>query len=121
MIDASTKVPSGLLNGNYFDFGDFEECYGIKNKNIYGKYCLGTYPISSVGSGNQVLKLNLTQHNQVARYRYTAIIIKKKIDCRNTSSAQTFRIRPKLFRNSLCCLRSSYTESRGNSRVGNVY
>ncbi|XP_071452991.1 nose resistant to fluoxetine protein 6-like [Hetaerina americana] len=51
MYDASAKIPSGLLNGNVNQYGDFDQCIGIevalgrnsnslKNNQIQGKYCL---------------------------------------------------------------------------------
>ncbi|CAL1674854.1 unnamed protein product [Lasius platythorax] len=41
MYDATAKVPSGLLNGNINQFGDFDECVGVEGKDgIRGQYCL---------------------------------------------------------------------------------
>lgn len=65
MIDASTKQPSGLLGGNFFDLGHFDECYGIKNDDIFGKYCLGTYAVPLVGSDENKFTLNATQQKVV--------------------------------------------------------
>jgi hypothetical protein len=48
VFDASTKFPNGLVVGNFFDLGNFDECLAIKYKNLYGKYCLGTLPLSSL-------------------------------------------------------------------------
>ncbi|XP_015839400.1 nose resistant to fluoxetine protein 6-like [Tribolium castaneum] len=41
MLDAWSKLPSGIMDGNLIDLGSFDECYGIEYNNIYGKYCLG--------------------------------------------------------------------------------
>lgn len=44
VYDASSKFPSGLLNGRYIDLGDFDECINCvdpSNKQYIGKYCLG--------------------------------------------------------------------------------
>lgn len=47
MLDSWGKVPSGLLVGNTYDLGNFDECYDIRhtsiNSNIgdiQGQYCL---------------------------------------------------------------------------------
>lgn len=42
MYDASAKLPSGLLNGNVNQLGDFDMCLAARspNMNIKGKYCL---------------------------------------------------------------------------------
>lgn len=39
-MDASSKGPSGLLTGNNYQFGDFDECIRIHEPthNIRGKY-----------------------------------------------------------------------------------
>ncbi|XP_020278398.1 nose resistant to fluoxetine protein 6-like [Pseudomyrmex gracilis] len=43
MYDATAKMPSGLLNGNVNQFGDFDECVGVRGKDgIQGQYCLAT-------------------------------------------------------------------------------
>ena len=41
MYDATAKIPSGLLNGNVNQLGDFDECLGVEgSEGIRGKYCL---------------------------------------------------------------------------------
>ncbi|XP_033228277.1 O-acyltransferase like protein-like [Belonocnema kinseyi] len=41
MYDATAKMPSGLLNGNVNQLGDFDECLGVEgSEGIRGKYCL---------------------------------------------------------------------------------
>jgi hypothetical protein len=41
VYDATAKMPSGLLNGNVNQLGDFDECLGIEGKDgIRGQYCL---------------------------------------------------------------------------------
>lgn len=43
VYDATAKMPSGLLNGNVNQFGDFDECVGVRGKDgIQGQYCLAT-------------------------------------------------------------------------------
>lgn len=43
VIDAWGKLPSGLLDGNFYDFGTFSECFHIqRNMELYPtKYCTG--------------------------------------------------------------------------------
>ncbi|KAL3271385.1 hypothetical protein HHI36_021869 [Cryptolaemus montrouzieri] len=51
MLDASSKfLLSGILDGNFFDLGYYDECLSIKNGDldIYGKYCLAAIPISEI-------------------------------------------------------------------------
>lgn len=36
MFDATAKVPSGILNGNVNQYGDFDECLSVEN----AQYCL---------------------------------------------------------------------------------
>lgn len=57
VLDASAKIPSGLLRGNVNQLGDFDQCLGIsarvkvdskKTIKIQGKYCLASidfYPV----------------------------------------------------------------------------
>ncbi|KAF4517143.1 hypothetical protein B566_EDAN006442 [Ephemera danica] len=40
MFDASAKIPSGLLNGNVNQLGDFDQCLSINHGDISGQYCL---------------------------------------------------------------------------------
>lgn len=41
MFDATAKIPSGLLNGNVNQFGDYDECVGIEgSEGVRGQYCL---------------------------------------------------------------------------------
>lgn len=43
MFDSSAKVGSGLLKGNVFQVGDYEQCLDINDivngREIIGKYC----------------------------------------------------------------------------------
>ncbi|XP_048512297.1 nose resistant to fluoxetine protein 6-like [Athalia rosae] len=44
MLDAMSKIPSGILTGNIVDLGTYDECIGAKNddnsNNIQGKHCI---------------------------------------------------------------------------------
>nr|XP_016931644.1 O-acyltransferase like protein [Drosophila suzukii] len=42
MIDAWGSIPSGILSGNLYDLGNFDECINIEKENIRGKYCFLT-------------------------------------------------------------------------------
>ncbi|KAK1137721.1 hypothetical protein K0M31_002215 [Melipona bicolor] len=47
MYDATAKIPSGLLNGNVNQFGDFDECIEIEGSDgIQGQYCLAYLQLS---------------------------------------------------------------------------
>ncbi|XP_063927803.1 nose resistant to fluoxetine protein 6-like [Zophobas morio] len=62
MVDATSKVPSGLLNYNFGEMGDFQECVGTQGSGeIVGKYCLGdlsfsngTFNAPGVGTGSML-------------------------------------------------------------------
>ncbi|CAH1101350.1 unnamed protein product [Psylliodes chrysocephalus] len=40
MFDATTKFPTGFLEGSSYDFGNFDECIDSGNRYFTGKYCL---------------------------------------------------------------------------------
>lgn len=42
VFDANAKLPSGLLNGNINQLGDFDQCLGVEQPGgeIRGQYCL---------------------------------------------------------------------------------
>lgn len=55
-MDASAKIPSGLLRGNANQLGDFDLCTGIRTKvkikddktvKIKGKYCLANIDVTA--------------------------------------------------------------------------
>lgn len=43
VVDSWGKLPSGVLSGNFYEFGAFSQCFDIKrNDELYKtKYCLG--------------------------------------------------------------------------------
>lgn len=56
VIDASAKIPSGLLRGNVNQLGDFDQCMEIRTKvklkedksvKIKGKYCLANIDVEA--------------------------------------------------------------------------
>lgn len=49
MHDASAKIPSGLINGNLNQYGDFDQCLNVispQEDNFHGKYCLSYIQIA---------------------------------------------------------------------------
>lgn len=44
MLDSSAKLPSGLLNGNVNQLGDFDQCLDVADsvEKIKGQYCLAS-------------------------------------------------------------------------------
>ncbi|XP_076750177.1 nose resistant to fluoxetine protein 6 isoform X2 [Xylocopa sonorina] len=66
MYDATAKIPSGLLNGNANQFGDFDECIGIQGSDgIQGQYCLAYFQLSIDES-----RLDLTHLHQLLHSHY---------------------------------------------------
>lgn len=49
MIDSAGKIPSGLLEGNVFNLGHYDQCMNINYKKLNGKYCLIKLPFSEEG------------------------------------------------------------------------
>lgn len=48
MHDASAKIPSGVLNGNINQYGDFDQCLNViaPDDEFSGKYCLAYVQLS---------------------------------------------------------------------------
>ncbi|CAG4952659.1 unnamed protein product [Colias eurytheme] len=53
-LDASAKIPSGVLSLNVFDYGDYYECldidHAISDMHIQGKYCMINIPFTQKSS-----------------------------------------------------------------------
>lgn len=49
MYDSTAKLPSGMLNGNINQLGDFDMCLNAisEEQDIYGKYCLAYMQIDA--------------------------------------------------------------------------
>ncbi|KAJ8909463.1 hypothetical protein NQ315_011232, partial [Exocentrus adspersus] len=64
VLDATSKIPVGILSGNLGDYGQYRQCLNTESKNgaIKGKYCLGTLPYSNnvVGVGEDAVLQRLT-------------------------------------------------------------
>lgn len=56
VLDASSKIPSGLLKGNMKDIGMYDECVSIKtmkeNTTIVGRHCMYTLDIKTIAQLN---------------------------------------------------------------------
>lgn len=48
VYDATAKIPSGVLNGNINQYGDFDQCLGVESasKSFRGQYCLARIMVS---------------------------------------------------------------------------
>lgn len=46
VFDASAKLPSGILNGNINQYGDFDQCLSVNAKDFLGQYCLTSIQLS---------------------------------------------------------------------------
>ncbi|KAK9498833.1 hypothetical protein O3M35_003389 [Rhynocoris fuscipes] len=51
MVDATSKIPSGLLNGHFIDLGQYDECVKISaplqhNYTVHGQHCLVDFVIT---------------------------------------------------------------------------
>lgn len=67
VYDATAKIPSGLLNGNVNQFGDFDECIGIRgSEEIQGQYCLAYLHLSIDESRVDLKYLHRLLHSHYA-------------------------------------------------------
>ncbi|XP_025421860.1 nose resistant to fluoxetine protein 6-like [Sipha flava] len=73
MYDASAKIPSGILNGNINQFGDFDQCLGANDESlgIKGQYCLAFIELSLPPNANEKWKyiLDLVHSHSAFRSR----------------------------------------------------
>lgn len=51
VFDATAKLPSGILNGNGNQYGDFDECLSIDGP-VRGKYCLASLEMTLRGDAH---------------------------------------------------------------------
>lgn len=58
VYDSSAKIPSGILNGNINQFGDFDQCLKVNDENsgIQGQYCLTYVEMTLPSNSNEKLK-----------------------------------------------------------------
>jgi hypothetical protein len=73
VYDASAKIPSGILNGNINQFGDFDQCLGANDESlgIKGQYCLAFIELSLPPNANEKWKyiLDLVHSHSAFRSR----------------------------------------------------
>ncbi|XP_049823873.1 uncharacterized protein LOC126265671 [Aethina tumida] len=58
ILDANAKIPSGILNSNFYDAGSYDECYQLETgvEDLYGKYCMGHVPLSVPSEYKEVIQ-----------------------------------------------------------------
>ncbi|GBP56370.1 Nose resistant to fluoxetine protein 6 [Eumeta japonica] len=68
--DSSAKLPSGLLNGNVNQFGDFDQCLGAERRaasggaGLRGKYCLASLQLRLQGTAPAaVIRMHRLMHS----------------------------------------------------------
>ncbi|CAH1160159.1 unnamed protein product [Phaedon cochleariae] len=64
MLDASSKLPTGLLSYNFGEMGDFEECLATESldHSIQPRYCLGGFSTSSF---QKIYEQNSSDHEKI--------------------------------------------------------
>lgn len=55
MLDATAKLPSGILSGNLNQFGDFDECLSVE----HAQYCLTELNLDSLWQNHNLPYKNL--------------------------------------------------------------
>lgn len=67
MLDASGKIPFGLLTWNINSLGNFDECikidYSSVDSKIKGKYCVAKFPITRSDDITKKFHEALTKEN----------------------------------------------------------
>jgi hypothetical protein len=67
-------VPSGILNGNVNQFGDFDQCLSViaSNQSFQGKYCLASLQPKKLRKSDQILEdyIKLIQSNYFLRSEF---------------------------------------------------
>lgn len=69
MFDSNAKLPSGLLNGNVNQLGDFDQCLGVEQPggSVRGQYCLAYIEVSlGAGQTGPVADLHGLLHSHYA-------------------------------------------------------
>lgn len=71
MMDSTSKLPTGLLNYNFHDFGNFDQCIDIQSErdNIRGKYCMANMFVnkSTIDDPPEHLKKRVYLRNLISR------------------------------------------------------
>lgn len=67
VYDATAKMPSGLLNGNVNQLGDYDECVGVEGEDgVRGRYCLAYLQLDVDGSRSDLAHLHRLLHSHYA-------------------------------------------------------
>ncbi|XP_050528916.1 nose resistant to fluoxetine protein 6-like [Daktulosphaira vitifoliae] len=68
MYDSSAKVPSGILNGNINQFGDFDQCLNANDQSsgIQGQYCLAYVEMDAAGDNEKIKNIIKLMHSHSA-------------------------------------------------------
>lgn len=70
MIDSAGKIPSGLLEGNIFNPGHFDQCININYKQLNGKYCLIKLPTSGKGQMSENVQTEMRRQMVSQMYHF---------------------------------------------------
>lgn len=64
-IDSWGKLPSGILSGNLFEIGSYDQCVKIAETSFTGQYCLSTFniDISAVPLSGSLIKTRQSAKN----------------------------------------------------------
>ncbi|CAB3382230.1 Hypothetical predicted protein [Cloeon dipterum] len=69
MLDSSANFPSGVLEGNVYNLGDFDECLSVDTGHVRGRYCLAT--LNLLGPASPVSKEQ--QKSRPVHYAHRAL------------------------------------------------
>jgi hypothetical protein len=111
--DSTAKVPSGILNGNVNQFGDFDQCLSVvaSNHSFQGKYCLASLqpklskPDQILEDYKKLIQSNYALRSEFEDVSFISFATKKISRIRNYFSARSHCIEIFLdFMGHLCAL-----------------
>lgn len=73
VYDSIAKIPSGILNGNVNQYGDFDQCMAVQGDGIKGRYCLAYMQIEVPESPYLSVLYNLIQSHSPFRSRLSDV------------------------------------------------
>ena len=84
VFDASAKLPSGILNGNLNQFGDFDQCLNVISRNgkFKGQHCLATVqftPPEDEEFMNQLRTLVLSYEPYISKFEDVSKILSSNL------------------------------------------
>lgn len=95
MLDATAKIPSGILQGNGIQLGDFDQCVGSRARvqlesgsvvKVQGKYCLARLDVKAEHPELET-PVHLAQAKNLIRSRIDDVSFGYKYFCFNVSCA----------------------------------